>query len=346
MKLFSVCKTRYINSIMSVCVSEILSVTNRMCLIVKKLSELYEFDYNESLEFLSLEDSINNKKQCKKTDMMQKERSSSSIPLPFCGIIFEECCKGIKLNHGLYTQCQSKPVNGDFCKVCFNQTQKNSSNKPTYGIITDRLVGDLENFKDPKGKKVVSYGNVMEKLNISREMAEAAAQKINLTIPEEQFRVIRNQRGRPKKTKDVSVDDTDSEKSFEKEKRPRGRPKKDVKESKAKESDNIIANLLANANIDSDKIDFTGEILDDNQSGESNEIVNKALKDNVASKSNESDDSDSEEINVTIFKHNGKEYFKSEDNILYDKNSNIVGKWNPIGKKIETATLYALRSTH
>ena len=112
-------------------ISEVSMITNSACKIVKNLSELYNFNYDDALKFLLLEDNSNINKVGNKTTFTEK--ISSSIPLPFCGIIYEDCCKGIKLNHSLYTQCQSKPVNGDFCKVCYNQTLKNSSNKPTYG---------------------------------------------------------------------------------------------------------------------------------------------------------------------------------------------------------------------
>ena len=321
---------------MSVYKLEIELIGKRMCNIVETLSKMYNFNYNEALEFLSLEDNnINSDKIFQRPLSEEKHNNSSSIPLPFCGYINERCCMGIKLNHSLYTQCQSKSVNGEFCKVCYNQTQKNSSAKPTYGVISDRLVGDICDYRDPRGKKVVNYGNIMEKLNISKEMAEQEAQKQGVIIPELQFQVIRNQRGRPKKNKEVSVDDTDSEKSVPQEKKPRGRPKKEQKEIKANDSDhNIIASLLAEANINNYA----------SSSDSKNKITSKEVKKEIIeskSDSDDSDDSDDEEINVTIFKYKGPgedestDYFKTEDNILYDKDSNLVGKWNSIKKIIE-----------
>jgi hypothetical protein len=319
---------------MSIYNAEIQLISKRICGVVKKLSEIYSFDYNESLKFLSLDDYfIDDKTNRGSSSRGSSSRGSSgdknsSIPLPFCGFINEECCKGIKLNHGLYTQCQSKPVNGEYCKICYNQTQKNSSSKPTYGHISDRLEGVVYDFRDPKGKKVVNYGNVMEKLNISREMAEEEAKKQGLEIPEKQFQVIRNQRGRPKKSKEVTVDDTDSEKSVPQEKKARGRPKKVAKEVKCNNSNNIIAELLAEANENNDS---------KNQETKKGfvELVDSELNDSDSDLDSESDDQDSNEINVTIFKFKGIDYFKTEENVLYDKDSNIIGKWNNIKKKIE-----------
>ena len=41
---------------MSIYNAEIELISKRICGVVKKLSEIYSFDYNESLKFLSLND--------------------------------------------------------------------------------------------------------------------------------------------------------------------------------------------------------------------------------------------------------------------------------------------------
>ena len=90
---------------MSSYLAECNMVATRMCNIVKKLSEIYNFNYKESLEFLSLQDNniSDNSHKLVNSDIKTKNH----IPLPFCGYINEKLCKGIKLNHGLYTQCCS-----------------------------------------------------------------------------------------------------------------------------------------------------------------------------------------------------------------------------------------------
>ena len=69
--------------------------------------------------------------------------------LPFCGEILNSC-HGIKLNYGLYSQCMNdRDGNGRYCKTCEKQGKKNSTGKPTYGDITDRM--DV-NWRDKKVK--------------------------------------------------------------------------------------------------------------------------------------------------------------------------------------------------
>ena len=53
-------------------------------------------------------------------DFLEKNKNPTNfdnIILPYTGKIFEDKCKGIVFNHGLYTQCCEK-VKTKFCKVC------------------------------------------------------------------------------------------------------------------------------------------------------------------------------------------------------------------------------------
>lgn len=150
----------------------------------------------------------------------ENERFShlSNIPLPFDGIKRNGCC-ALKLNHGLYTQCCDKTVDeGEFCKTC-------ERGEARYGKVEDRISNTTFPFIDPRGKKEVRYGNVMEKLGISREDAMLAASQRGMTIMEENFEITKTTRGRPKKksTEDVSSSDE------EKPKKKRGRPRKENK---------------------------------------------------------------------------------------------------------------------
>ena len=47
------------------------------------------------------------------------------------------------------------------------------------------------------------------------------------------------------------------------------------------------------------------------------------------------DDSDDEEITAEKFQHNGKDYLKTQDNILYDCNTHEpVGEWDEDAEQI------------
>jgi len=182
--------------------------------VVRKLSKKYDFEFDEGVGLLKL--------SIPTVPVKPLTNKPTNIPLPFCGVIFDTCV-GIKLNHGLYTQCLSKRTSGDLCKVCYNQSVKNTSGKPTYGLIHERLDTPYMEFKDPKGKCVVNYGNVMEKLGISREQAEDIARKQGIIIPEEQFAVKKKTRGRPKKSAESNtspkelVQESDSDSDSESE---------------------------------------------------------------------------------------------------------------------------------
>jgi hypothetical protein len=51
----------------------------------------------------------------------------------------------------------------------------------------------------------------------------------------------------------------------------------------------------------------------------------------------ESDEEDEEEVEVEKFTHpkTGIEYYKTEDNILYNMDSEPVGRWNPESQEVE-----------
>jgi len=206
---------------------------------VSELSEKYGFDVCEALSHLGL-DSLRVVSQAKRVRTKSKTKGPS-IPLPYCGGARPGWCSGIRLNHSLYGQCTMVPkLDGEFCATCQGQADKNEGT-PTYGHINDRG-GD---WSDSKGKKPVNYGNVMLKLNISREDAVAEAARFGLTIPEAQFEVQEAKKGRPAKKKAVS--DTESESEVPAKKR--GRPKKNKKVVSGSGGDDLIANLLAAATV-------------------------------------------------------------------------------------------------
>jgi len=112
-----------------------------------------------------------------------KPDAKVKISLPFNGVINNNVCLGLKLNHSLYTQCESKRMNGlNYCKSCAGQTDKNSNGKPDYGTVSDRMLVGLMDYKDPKGKGPIHYTKFMKKMNITQEEVINEALKLNITI--------------------------------------------------------------------------------------------------------------------------------------------------------------------
>ena len=215
--------------------------------VLSAAAEKYGFSAEEAAaEFLSTKtEMVRPKKKCSGPKKSEVEKKPQTI-LPFCGDIRVECCKGIRLNHQLFTQCSNSPMEGDFCKTCNGQAVKNAG-KPTYGTVEDRMaVGRMEYCAG--GKKVVRYSRVMDKLNITREEAEKAAAAVGVVIAEDQFEHEVVKKGRPAKSTEVS--DTESETSSassEKTKKKAGRPKKIAKVVQSSTGDDLISSLVAEA---------------------------------------------------------------------------------------------------
>lgn len=269
--------------------------------LMKEVSEKYGIDKKELLKMINVE--------VKGVEEIER-KTLSKIPMPFTGVMCVGNCNGIRLNHGLYTQCTNehsiRKDGYDVCKTCAKQIEKNSNGKPTYGYIQERI--ELGNdYKDPKGKSPVSYGNIMEKLNISRKDVEEEAERLGLKLNEKIFEVKKTQRGRPKKSTDVV--DTASE-SSEAPKKPRGRPPKE-KKIVTEDSSDILKNLI------------TEDITKSTQEKEENSTQEKEEEEVV-------DDSDEEELAVTEFICKGNKYLKAADNTVYDINTHEeIGQWNP-----------------
>lgn len=299
--------------------------------IVKILSEQYDFDYNSAIEFLDF-----NTVKTDKTDKTDKSviKEKSNIPLPFCGVINKTCCYGIRLNYGLYTQCTNDCTvyNTEFplCQTCYKQSEKNSNGQPTYGFITNRVEQGI-NYRDPKGKAPITYANIMEKMNITRDAAEKAAKKVGLVIPESEFIIKKAQRGRPKK--DTTADDTASESSFietdKKTEKKRGRPKKN--------KDTIDVNDIGNHMLK--------ELVTQVKNSEENNIENR---ESITENKEDDDESDeAEAVPIKLDKKNAlgykivdtekeAEYLLTSDNQLYTPfTHDLKGNWNAKTKSID-----------
>ena len=233
------------------------SATDFSIAVIHALADKYGFDAKEALQVCQISE-VKVKKSANRVKGEGKVRATKAkaeskpkrevpaFPLPFCGQAVEDWCLGLRLNHGLHSQCtMERLAGGDYCKTCQKQCDKNASGKPTYGCVADRMACELLEYRDPKAhKQTLPFANVMSKLNITREAAEAEALKFGLTIPEEHFVERASRRGRPKK--DASASDTDSESGDSKPKK-RGRPKKEKKVIAASVGDDLIASLVASA---------------------------------------------------------------------------------------------------
>ena len=138
---------------------------------IESLATRYGFDAREARSFLAVH--------------AKGKRLTPSIPLPFCGTVNPNWCQGIRVNHGLLTQCTMQRCDGgEYCKTCAKQCETSADGKPTNGTAADRLAAAKagEEYVTAKGKKPTQYGNVIAKLQISQERAIAEAAKFGWTI--------------------------------------------------------------------------------------------------------------------------------------------------------------------
>jgi hypothetical protein len=187
---------------------------------IKECGLRYGFNSDEAIRELGLENlSLLKKKMSRKgvgvgvSSNDKKEKKEKKLeeglrfPMPFVRKSEDNTvCLGLSFNRGLFTQCLKKHMeNGDFCKGCQSEADKNASGCPDCGTVESRLNSGLYEFKDPKGRSPVSYVKVLNKMKVSCEEAIASAKKMGLEIPEEHLTVIEKankssiSRGRPKK---------------------------------------------------------------------------------------------------------------------------------------------------
>ena len=205
--------------------------------------KMFDFD---SVAVVSSRSKASKKRESGKSKSVKKASkpkitAKPTLILPFCGEIQGDWCKGVKLNHGLHTQCTNGPRGTDtYCKTCRKHADNSATGKPPYGDIADRAKFTVD-YRDPKGKLTMPYANVVETLGISMEAANAAATTLGWTIPAEQLVKRVSKRGRPAKS--AAVSDSDSDEDTPKKKR--GRPSKAKVAAPTQEDQ--IAQLVAEA---------------------------------------------------------------------------------------------------
>lgn len=309
--------------------------------VVEALSEKYNFDIEEAMQFMG-------KLTISDTTNKPSVKKNPTIQLPFCGVIEDTWCQAIKSNHKLFTQCRKGKVMGDiFCKGCRTLANKNGGN-PVYGVIQERLD---KGYTDKDGKKPKNYGNVMQTLNITREDAEAEAEKLGWTIPEEQFTRIVKKSGRPKKTKSSSDD-------HEKE------DKEDIVASAFRRADKSTKYSDDDATHDdvhrkrkkkiTKKTVVTTDTSDDDTDDDSGNPIKKQVKikeekthdepthPNPDISEDQLSNSDDEELihkeigieTTEVTDSDGTTWLVDDFGKIYDNDENVIGKWDAINKKV------------
>lgn len=238
----------------------------------------------------------------KKTEKEKKEKNI--IPLPWLGVVDNDCCRALRVNHGLFTQCENKPITeSTFCKTCHNQGTKNGSNLPNSGTVDDRLKCDVMNFADKKsGKKPIPWCQVIKKLNIPMEDAMKFVNEKNITISEEQLVDSSKKRGRPKKdTVEGGVGD-------ESPKKKRGRPRKEKVGVETVAGDDLIASMINN--------------LSGSGSGSGSNLVSVSVTEDEEEDGElteeKIDDDEDDETEVKKLTIDGKNYLVDNENTVYD----------------------------
>jgi len=295
------------NSKMEKAMSKMEKAMSKMLLeVVSEISVKYGLDISEVKREIGLDVEVR---------VLKEKEKGKKIMLPFCGRIDDERCQGIKINYCLYTQCENNIFQKNLCKTCHKQSEKNSDGKPNYGTIDERLD---KNYKDKNGKEPIKYSKFMEKMNITREMAEKEAEEQGVTIPEEEFEIKKTGRGRPKKS--TSTTDTSDEESIAEPKK-RGRP---PKEKKVIENGNVGDDLIKNLIEEANKSEPKKRAIPPPK-----EPTPEPKKTATPEPENDDDSDDEEETVVAPFTFKGVKYLKAADNTIYDINTHEeVGVWD------------------
>jgi hypothetical protein len=158
--------------------------------VTQALAEKYGFSNEEAVKFLGLESVAVNRKAMAKRSKSTKEPKEKAkkekapkvekVRLPFTGACDATLCQAVAYNHGLFTQCEKKPLeNHSYCVKCQAQADQNASGKPDCGNMEDRLASPMYDYKDNKGRSPVAYTKIMKKYGYTKEQVEAEFAKLN-----------------------------------------------------------------------------------------------------------------------------------------------------------------------
>jgi hypothetical protein len=153
--------------------------------LIQRLADKYEFDATEAMAFIQSGGIV------VKYPPLDREK------LPWTGNVRPECCKAIKKNSGLFTQCNGIVHTDDWCKPCAKEVAKKG--KPTCGTVQDRLAADVLDYQVGPFK-VKPYVEYMKKHGIAREQVDKACDDYDIEIDPRQFEVKK----RPRKPRDMA----------------------------------------------------------------------------------------------------------------------------------------------
>ena len=152
---------------------------------ISRLADKYGFDTEEAKQFLQSGGVV------VKYPPLEREK------LPWTGDVRAECCKAIKKNGGLFTQCNGIVHTDDWCKPCSKEVAKKG--KPNCGTVADRLAADVLEYQVGPFK-VKPYAEYMKKQGIVREQVDKACHDYGIEIDPRQFEVKK----RPRKPRDMA----------------------------------------------------------------------------------------------------------------------------------------------
>ena len=291
-----------------------------MCLVNANVEEAinfcakkYGFDVNEAKELYMTENEV-------KVNVVKKKEKVLKVkfPVPFNGKIKENCCKGLKLNNGLYTQCEYNAKEGEYCKGCVNQK---------YGNVMERIQVGLYEYRDPSGKKPVGYKKVLNKLKLSEEYVREEAEKAGIEIDEEHFEYtdeeVKEKKGRPKKAKKVMKNKGNDE-IFSKDEEE----VKDEVEVKVEKMEEVKVEVKVEK-VEEKKVE------EKKKPRKQESQKSKKAKEKVKAKAEEEEEEEEADV-VKRVEINGKKYLKSKKtNTIYNMDQELIGIWNEKTQKID-----------
>ena len=211
---------------------------------ITECAALYGFSAEEAADRLGASTITLRTEEKVKKPKTQVKAIKAAFPLPFSGVVVDDCCQGVKANRGLYSQCaKACKKDSHFCTGCAKQCEKNASGEPDCGLISKRA-SEGDSWRDPKGRAPISFAKLMKKLKLTEDQVLAEAERLNVAFDAEKHFATEpakeTKRGRPKK---AITSDTDSDSAPKK----RGRPKKEPKTLEVSASEDLFATLVENA---------------------------------------------------------------------------------------------------
>ena len=275
-------------------------MTKQMNKIVNELASIYKFDVEEALSKLK-----------------------RKLPVPFDGNVKEECCRALRKNNFLFTQCTVIAKYGSFCKGCKNGEK--------YGTIDDRVKVDMMDYVDPKGNKVKSFTEVLYRKNITEEDAQEYALQKNIEIDNihwTPFRTTPKRARKPKKTQEKVDMDIVQEKVDMDIVQEKVDMDIEVKEDTV---DIIVEQQQPETKQDAAAVQEKPK--KERKPRQKKQPPNKEEKQPVEEKSNDKEEEEEEKVKKIKYENNF--YLLSKTNDIYDIDTNdLIGTYIPKTKKI------------